>query len=316
MNRAERRRVEKENKQQFKDNPSLQKWFNNWTPAQKQFHKQMVGAIVDEVQETTEKIMDSCYIAAMLQETELSLNQCVNICKQADKHMVETRNIIELEGEGYLNMIKNEKLRDEIREEAKKMLKEGQVMSKGVTELKNRPEYKKLAVKDISIIWAEAKEEVKGIHKEPVKTQNIKINVPASEEEKAEYMNKAIKRDFESVKVCTELTKSIEEAEKIMCNVTNKGLITEDKNGFKIFNLEVVNITLKGQCGTYQKSTEGVITDDTLYKNIEEVAAEKENFNSNVLEEEKALVKKLEELREYRDTENAKYEELKQVFNM
>ena len=86
---------------------------------QKEFHKNMVSAMLDEVNEITEKVLDSCYIASMIQTLDLDLEQCEEVAKQANIYMIEVKKIIDEKKEGYFKMVKDEKLRSEIKEEAK-----------------------------------------------------------------------------------------------------------------------------------------------------------------------------------------------------
>jgi len=150
------------NRQQLRSNEreriKNQKWFQGWSPSQMEFHKKMVSECVDEVERITEEVLDSCYIAAMVERLDLNLNKCIEVAKIADKNMNEVKEIIKKDGEMYFNMLKDEKLRVEIREEAKGMIEQGQVMSRGVNELKK---VYKVPVKDLMIIWAEGKQELK-----------------------------------------------------------------------------------------------------------------------------------------------------------
>ena len=91
MNRAERRRIERETKEQIGSNKSMMEWFKSWTPQQKQFHKDMVSAMLDEVNEITEKVLDECYVAAIVDKLDLSLEQCEEVAKQANEYMIEVK---------------------------------------------------------------------------------------------------------------------------------------------------------------------------------------------------------------------------------
>ena len=95
-------------------------WFHSWTPAQREFHKNMVSAMLDEVNEITEKVLDSCYIASMIQTLDLDLEQCEEVTEQANIYMIEVKRIIDEKKEGYFIMVKDEKLRSEIKELNKK----------------------------------------------------------------------------------------------------------------------------------------------------------------------------------------------------
>ena len=295
MNRAQRRRVERETKEQIVSNKSMMEWFSNWTPQQKEFHKNMVSAMLDEVNEITEKVLDSCYIASMIQTLDLDLEQCEEVAKQANIYMIEVKKIIDEKKEGYFNMIKDEKLRQEIKEEAKIIIKENTKIN-NLRIIDALKENYKLSSKDLQIIIKEARKEL-----EAEKMEELESLI--TEESKIEVV-KATVKEFQGAEMKEE--------------------ITVDTTGVKTLNgLKIKSIEIEGKYGTYVKGSEGVKTGDKVYKDITEVEEEKEAIQRRIEAKNEDIKKQIEklsaELRNIRlDTPKqlSKYEEIKAVFAM
>ena len=273
----------------------MQKWFNGFTPQQERFHKELIRKIVQDSNEKTEIIIDSCYIGAMLEYLEIELKDCVKIAEIANRNMEETSQYLNKE-KGYYDMLKDEKLRSQIRDLAVKMLIQGQVMSNGVVELKK--EYK-LPVKDLSIIWAEAKEELK----------------------KSKEADKELKEIIKKHKPKEELPYVVTEKE-----IEASREITVDKIEFKEPNkLEILNITIevKGEYSTYKKDSQGVYDGNKTFKDIEDLKNYKNDiegdFNKNIEHIKQQINNFNEELLDLESLRNKrlnKIAETELVFNM
>ena len=293
MNRAERRRVERETKEQIVSNKSMMEWFSNWTPQQKEFHKNMVSAMLDEVNEITEKVIDSCYIASMIQTLDLNLEQCEEVAKQANEYMIEVKRIIDEKKEGYFKMVKDEKLRSEIKEEAKIIIKENRKIN-NLRVIDALKENYKLPSKDLQIIIKEARQELAEATMKELESSIVKEKC-ATGEVKATLANEG-EHGFE---------------------------ITADKTGTKINGLKIKSIEIEGKYGTYVKGSEGVKTGDKVYKDITDLEREKEATKGDIKDQREEFNKKLAEINlhlrnldEIEKEESEKFAEISAVFEM
>ena len=294
MNRAERRRIERETKEQIGSNKSMMEWFKSWTPQQKEFHKDMVSAMLDEVNEITEKVLDSCYIASMIQTLDLDLEQCEEVAKQANEYMIEVKRIIDEKKEGYFIMVKDEKLRSEIKEEAKIIIKENTKIN-NLRVIDTLKENYDLPAKDFQIIIKEARKEL--------------------EAEKMEELESLITEES-NIEVVKATVKEVQGAEL-------KEEITLDVPGVKANGLKIKSIEVEGKYGTYIKGENGVIADGNPIKDIETLNREKEGYlkrQNELVKSTKDKIKELEEnltkLEADKDIEMRKCEEIEAVFAM
>lgn len=276
-------------REQAREETKMQKWFNNFTPQQARFHKELVRKIVQDTQDKTEMILDSCYIGAMLGHTELELSECIKIAKLANVNMEETSKHLREERE-YYTMINDENLREIIREEAKKLQREGIKIAPGIKELRKLYNFPQ---KDIHIIWAEGREEIKA-------------------ELKAD---KEVEKDFPYA--VTE--KEIEDDRSIPV----KGPI-EELGLFKASSkLKILEQTIKGQYGTYIKSSEGVKTEKISVKDTKDLEeykkAVEDEYNKGTDELNKRFNDLQEEMRNFDKRANKNFaiiKEIAAVFNM
>lgn len=303
----------------------LRSWVKGWDLEQKNFFDAMVNSEikvkvskeVDKVQEVTEKILDSCYIAAMLDNLDIEIIDTIKIAKEANSYMDSTRKYLEEEGENYFMKINNEELRLEIRTVAKEMLKEGQVMSRGVSELKKTYN---LPVKDLSIIWAEAKEEFK---KEP-----IKCNI-ATEKEKEEFLKSLPKGESKKSKK-TELPYVVTEKEievarsEATLTIEEAAKLEMVKAEFKApTELKIKSIEIEGKYGTYLKTEKGITTEQIFVKDIKDLEEYKKAVEGEYNKGKDKLDKRLKELQEEKNKLDERanknfaiIEEIEQVFNL
>ena len=248
MNRAERRRIERETKEQIGSNKSMMEWFKSWTPQQKQFHKDMVSAMLDEVNEITEKVLDECYVAAIVDKLDLSLEQCEEVAEQANEYMIEVKRIIDEKKEGYFIMVKDEKLRSEIKEEAKIIIKENTKIN-NLRVIDTLKENYDLPAKDFQIIIKEARKEL--------------------EAEKMEELESLITEES-NIEVVKATVKEVQGAEL-------KEEITADKTGIKVNGLKIKSIEIEGEFANYRKGSEGIEiigSGREVYRDISEVEKE------------------------------------------
>ena len=315
MNRNQLRQLKKETQKQLTEQEKNMIWFRNWTPSQVQFHKQLVKEIAEDANKTIEQIMDSCFIAAMLEKLDITLDQCIEVCKISDKHMIETKNYIEKEGEIYMKKVNNEELRTQIRKEAKEMLKS----NTKATTLNISDELKKeynLPLKDLHIIVAEARKEIKTEKVEEIPQQ------ATGKIEKVSIYNEG-EHGFELPYTVTE--KEIEEGRNVSVNdvIRELGVVEAEFVNPNKPQLKIKSIEIEGKYGVYIKGENGVKTVLTTYKDMVEV----EEYKKATLEEIKAdrerLENKLSEIqcslnkldgKEKEELE--KFAEISAVFNM
>ena len=313
MNREERRKLGiKKELNVLSGQTQIQKWFDSWSPQQMSFHKELVHKIVKESEERTELILDSCYIGAMLQYTEIELSQCIEISKLANENMEETSQYLNKERK-YYNMINDEKLRSKIREEAKIMQSKGIKIAPGIKELRKTYDFPQ---KDIHIIWAEGKEEIaadqelKEIIKKHIPKEQIPYVVTEKEiEEAKEWDNKVLNNKHELVPIKRGLTIT-------STGITANGSLKESK-------LKILEQTIKGEYGTYIKSSEGVKTEKISVKDIKDLETYKNMVEADYNKGREELNKKLREIQaeivnlDMRADKNFSIiEEIKQVFQM
>lgn len=307
MNRNEKRFLERQNKKENKASLTEREkniiWFQNWTPSQVKFHKQLVKEIAEDSNKIIEEIMDSCYIAAMVQETDLNLEQCTSICKIADNHMIETKNIIEEDGDEYFNMIKDEKLRSKIKEEIKIIIK-GSKKINNLEIIREIDKKYKVPKKDLQIICKEVREKL------------------------ANEMLKEIENSIEPPKIEIPYSVTQKEIEKGR-NVPVKDVVKElgiVGAEFKApSTLKIINTTIEiqGEYATYKKDSQGVNDGYKTFKDIEDLKDYKEvvesDFDKTMEEIQEQLNiwnKKRLELESNRNKRLNKIMEIEQVFSM
>jgi hypothetical protein len=324
LNRQQRRQIERETKQQTLEYNKNLKWFQNWTPSQLEFHKNMIAAIAKEADKETELIMDSCYIAAMIQELDISLEQCIDICRLADIHMNETRDFVNKEGERYFMKANNEELRNEIKIEIKTLIKENRKIN-NLEIIRILQETYDFPKKDFQILIKESREELSNEALQEIEKdiQNDEINSELSDREKEIELSELPEYAIGEIKSSLYF-----EGEHGFEMPVKKQLADELLEGLKkmpssVNGLEIESITIKGVHGRYFRVSEGVKIGDKLYKNIEEVNKEKKIVYKSLNDEEIKLKKRIEDLNNQlqnvetrRQERNEMYAEIEAVFQM
>ena len=194
-------------------------------------------------------MLDECYVAAIVDKLDLSLEQCEEVTKQANEYMIEVKRIIDEKKEGYFDMLKDKKLRNEIKEEAKIIIK-GNAKINNLRVIEALKENHDLPAKDFQIIIKEAKKEL--------------------EAEKMEKLESLITEESK-IEVVKATVKEVQGAEL-------KEEITADKTGVKVNGLKIKSIEVEGKYGTYVKDENGVTADGNPIKDIETLNREKEGY--------------------------------------
>lgn len=288
-------------------------WLKSLPHDKQIFIAEHVKEKVDKIHADTTDILDSCYIGAMIEEMEIDLDDCIRIASKANVNMKITLDILNLEKEVYYMKVNDEKERAVIREKAKeKLTKNPKESTLNIS--RELQENFDLPIKDLHIIVAEARKEIKASKKTITNNENVKeldlIPKEATGELKATLANEG-EHGFEIVPVSIR-EKDLEALKEL----------TTEKPKELAFKIKL--IMLEGKNGnTYTKDDRGVKLEDKLYKDIEEMEKEKEIVTKNLKDQEMKLKeemdninKKLWDVEARREERNGMYAEIKQIFQM
>jgi hypothetical protein len=278
MSREDKRKQEREEKRKVKRQNKtigdLQKWLKSWTPEQKRLFSAVVEEEVNKNDKLTESTLDSCYIASMIDNLDLGLEKYIKVCKDANNYMLEVKEVFEKEGEGYFMKVNNKEMRIQIKKEAKAMLKSNPQENTLNISRELAKEYK-LPIKDLHIIVAEAREEIKAEQKVIPSHTEGKLQAALTNEGEHGLETIPISKEGSKLKKC------IIDAEEIY------------SGKFKIKTIE-----LQGKYGTYSKSQEGIKTNQITFKDIKDLEQYKTGIRAEIEGEKDALKEQIEELQE------------------
>lgn len=313
MNRQQNRERERiENK--------LRSWVKSWTSEQKKLFEKMVTNEVNKIEDLTEQVLNECFGVAIKEEFEkLTVEEINKILINANEYMEDYKKIIEESKGDYIEMVKA--LEPVIKKEIKAMIKEGKDKLEGIKELRAKH---KVPQNELVKMWLDVKG---GIGIAPKKTVKKVEEIPYTVTEK-----------------------EIEEGQEVTCIITEKGIevakeikiviptepkaipVNEVVKELGVVDAEFVNpnkpkpqikTIIEWQYGTYEKSSEGVKIEDTVYKDLTEVEAEKEIVFKNLNDEEIKIKKEIENLNKKlsnvefrREERNGMYAEISAVFAM
>jgi hypothetical protein len=281
--------------------------------------KRYIGYFIEqkviENDNITAMILDDCFKAAIIEVKDLSLSDCNEIIKIANEHMTEIKSILEkdLKGE-YLIMIKDEKIRSQIKEEAKAIIKDNKKIN-NLEIIRNLEENYDFAKKDLQIVIKEAREELAA---EALK--EFEKAIEGNDKDKVVNIND--EKEFPKAKL---IKKEITPIQMPSQEIPKEGLkITLDTPGIKTTKgLEIESITIKGVHGRYFKVSEGVKIGDKLYKDISEVREQKDyseelarQAKENATKQIEKLNKELENIDKEWKAKSEKYAEIEAVFAM
>ena len=311
----------------------LNNWKNNWTNEQKIFYSAEVEKEVDKIEKMTEKALDSCYISAMGDNTDLELKEMIEVAKRANLYMQDLKMYIKESGEEYYMKIENEELMESIKDKISEQMKNRIVKSKALIELKK--EFN-LPGNILSNLWIEVKEE-KGIrnpHTPRKFTENQKEEIIKELGKKKHVSKETLKEIEESIRKDSEKEEFLQEVGKEINNKSNEAaidselpyVVTEKELEEEIkekSKLVIKSIEIDGVYGTYIKNSDGVTADGNPIKDIEMLNREKKGYLERQNTAIEATESKIKELTEHlskllidKENELEKYEEIKQVFNM
>lgn len=308
MDRTEKRKLERErqklNKHNLKEDAVNLQWYRQLPMSRKIFLGKLYEAKIIENDNVVAMIMDKCILAAMDDNTDLSIILMKKIIKEYNDYILEYKEYLDKYGNGGMDMIENVKLREEVKGKMKVMIHGKVEKVKGMAVLKK--EYN-LPAAELSELWIDCKVEL---------DQEKKLNKKEDHTDQLKWKNPSNAKIIASVK-SAEFT---EDGAKI----------TVEKPATKLEIVDEVKV-IKGQFGYYHKSKDGIrfsndeklINDDIIYENKKRV---EEGFNKTTniyLDETKALNKRIAELNEnlkilnesYKTTAN-KFDELEQVFDL
>lgn len=289
MNRAERRNNKPKLTEREKIEKRLKAWVKTWNLEQKKLFEMMVSNEVNRIDEITELVLNECFGVIISESFPGTTIEEVNeILLKANRYIEEVKDYIEKEGENYMKKVNSEELRNNIKVEAKAMLKENPKVSV-IKIIKALKENYDLPDKDLHILCQEARQEL-----EVEKMKELENSIMGSAKIAAEGMEKLAEE--------------------------KEGMILEAPGELKA-TLKIKSIEVEGKCGTYIKGSEGVKTGDKVYKDIKHIDDCIKNLDLQVEGHEKIINDQIQELKNqleklYKDKEEhlEKYLEIKAVF--
>jgi hypothetical protein len=260
LNRQERREKERKLSRQKKKS-GLESWKKNWTYEQAKYFMQEVGKEVDKINDTTEMILDTCYVAAISDNVDLSILDLEKIVIEANAYMDETKQYLNENKGDYFMKIDDETMK-KIRNEISNHIKNGDIKSESLNQLKK--DYK-LTGPILNNIWLEEKE----------KFPKLAVNKHAPQP----TQNQPISEQKESTNAITpkEENKSVE-----------KQIDKQKQDTKSIFEVVEKKLKFKGEFYNYEKDKSGLKVGAEFFKSLEEVEAfrirETEEFEKMVEE--------------------------------
>ena len=309
MDRAELRRKEREDKKEkeqwmAKDRVNMA-WYKGLPVSRKMFIGRFVEQEAIKNDNIVAMIMDKCILAAMDDNTDLSIILMKKIIKEYNDYILEYKEYLDKNGNGGMDMIENIKVREEVKGKMKKMIGEGVEKVKGMAILKK--EYN-LPAAELSELWIDCKVELD----QDKKLKKVEKNI---ETEKAldKYINEKLElKNPSDAKIGT----------VVSSYYTNEGFKIEvEPVGLQV--IDEVKV-VKGKFGYYHKSKDGIrfsngeklINDNVTYKSKEDLASKSneniEDMNSNINKLKDELSKAENKLQAYMDRVN----EINQVFDI
>lgn len=225
---------------------------------------------MDRINELTEMILDSCYVAAISDNLDLNLMDIKKIVVEANAYMDEVKEYINKNRGEYFMKVQDDKLMEKIRKEIIEYIEKGSLKSESINALKKKY---KITPNVLNDIWLEEKE----------KFPKLAVNKHAPQS----TQNQPILEEKEASNVITpkEGNKSVEKQ------------IDKQKQDVKsIFEVVEKKIILKTQNGTYEKTKNGIKFCERLYKDAEEVKAEKREIFDRNEERKIKVIKEIEKL--------------------
>lgn len=292
----------------------LEEWFEKLPLDKHMFIAQHVKKKIDKIQKDTESILDSCYISAMIELFDMNLDDCIKIAEKANENMDITLKVLNKEGEKYYMKVNNEELRSEIKVEIKALVKENRKIN-NLEIIRILEETYDFPKKDFQILIKESREE---LGKEAL--QEIEKDI--EKEVNIEVFKDGVKVNGGEFVVVSE--KEVANPKYVGVDLTIKN---KDSNSLAIQypkNLKIKSMEVEGADGRiYLKSSEGVKLGDKVYKDITEVAEEKEAVERRIEAKKEDIRKQIEKLsKELGDImvniqkELEKYAEIELVFAM
>ena len=173
MERAEKRKLERErqklNKHNKKEDAVNIDWYRSLPVSRKIFLGKLYEAKIIENDNVVAMIMDKCILAAMDDNTDLSIILMKKIIKEYNDYILEYKEYLDKYGNGGMDMIESTITRDEIKLKMKKMITNGVEKVKGMAELKK---LYNLPAAELSETWIDCKveldQEKKNKHKKVV----------------------------------------------------------------------------------------------------------------------------------------------------
>ena len=309
MDRAEQRRKEREEqkiKEQWsaKDRVNMA-WYKSLPVSRKLFIGKFVEQEAIKNDNIVAMIMDKCILAAMDDNTDLSIILMKKIIKEYNDYILEYKEYLDKYGNGGMDMIENVKIREEVKGKMKVMITDGLEKVKGMAKLKK--EYN-LPAAELSELWIDCKVEMD----QEKKSKKVEKNI---ETEKAldKYINEKLElKNPSDAKIGTVVSSyDTNEGFKIEVEPSRLQVIDEVK-------------VIKGAFGYYHKSKDGIrfsegdelLNKDIAYKNKQSVVVSRNKVIKEIDTEICTLENRLIILRKQKFDSESKFSELEQVFDL
>lgn len=252
-------------------------------------------------------------MAAISSVADLELIDIEKIVAESSTYIEDYKN--KLEKGDMIKMVRTQE--SAIKAKMRLLIKSNTEKVQSIKELEK--EYK-VPFAELDVMWLQVKSKMGIVNKHASKKNIAEEEVKEVIEEIA--LDKADKDKIEENK--TIIAKDIEDS-KTKSKIEYKGngeikFTVENKPKLKILEQ---TIKVQGEYGIYEKSLEGVKTENKIFKDIVELESGKKIIESNynaqkgkIETEIKELTKELDDLAKDRQEELGKYTEIEEVFNM
>lgn len=256
---------------------------------------------MDNLNDMINKSMDTCYAAAIADETELGVKEIRKIINKAYFYMNDVKKCYE---EDIDIMTKVERFEEDVKQFLRKEMAAGTLKSKAMVKAK-----KKFGIpaKDISNLWLIVKEEDNG--------PGEKLSSEEQKKKQSETMKKKMAEKKEENKAHTEK----ETSKDVIAQQEEKGQTESasepQKKEIKSTLVEVTEVRkFIGKFGSYEKASDGTVkAGEIKFNNLAEV----EESKATVEEDIKKMREEFEKtVAEKREKAFGKLEEVKQLLSM
>jgi len=289
----------------------LKTWLKSFNVEQKMLWESTIISEIEKNDRVTTLILDACYMAAISSTTDLELIDIERIVAESTTYIQDYKNKIEKGDAIGMTISQSSAIKSKIR----LLIKANKEKVQSIKELEK--EYK-IPFAELDVMWLQVKSKMGIVNKRSPKK--------AIAEEEVKEVLEDIAADKEEKKVAEELSKNMKKVfskEELPYAVTEKEIEEGQKETKAPSTLKIISQTIKGEYGTYEKSSEGVKTDKIFVKDAKDLEEYKNAVQGEYDKSGEELNKRFKELQEEKeklikkaDKNFAIIEEIKQVFNI